>query len=229
MKILILIPAYNAGRWLNQLIERMPPDVDRSDILIVDDGSTDDTLPIAQRCGVSVTSHGRNLGKGAALKTGFDAGISRGYDLILTLDADLQHPPEWIPLLARPILAGEADLVIGARSRQETSMSSVRRFSNALTSALISWRVGQKIPDSQSGFRAIRSGILKEIQLTTSRYETETELLIKAADRGFRIGHVPIPTIYAGETSSIRHVVDTCRFIRLFIKLLFERSTKKAG
>ncbi len=229
MKTLILIPAYNAGRWLNQLIERMPPDVDRTDILIVDDGSTDDTLPIAQRCGVSVTSHGRNLGKGAALKTGFDIGRSRGYDTIVTLDADLQHPPELIPSLVHAIKLGKADLIIGARHRHGTTMSIARRISNALTSALVSWRVGQKIPDSQSGFRAIRSGILKEIQLTTSRYETETELLIKAADRGFRIGHVPIPTIYAGETSSIRHVVDTCRFIRLFIKLLFERSTKKAG
>jgi glycosyltransferase involved in cell wall biosynthesis len=203
--------------------------VNRSDILIVDDGSTDDTLPIAQRCGVSVASHGRNLGKGAALKTGFDIGRSQSYDTIVTLDADLQHPPELIPSLVHPIKDGKADLVIGARHRHGTTMSIARRISNALTSALVTWRVGQKIPDSQSGFRAIRSEILKAIPLTTSRYETETELLIKAADQGFRIGHVSIPTIYAGEASGIRHIVDTCRFIRLFFRLLFHRSIKKAG
>lgn len=229
MKTLILIPAFNAGPWLSRLIETIPPDFDRTDILVVDDGSTDATLHTAQQHGVSTISHGHNLGKGAALKTGFTAGLSKGYDIIVTLDADLQHPPEHIPSLLQPIKKNEADLMIGARNRQGTSMSLARRLSNTLTSKLISWRVGQKIPDSQSGFRAIRSEILKEIQLTTSRYETETELLIKVADSGFRIGHVPIPTIYAGEASGIRHFVDTYRFIRIFIRLLFDRSKKKAG
>jgi len=140
--------------------------------------------------------------------------------VVVTLDADMQHPPSLVPSLIQPIREGLADFVIGSRERSKSSMSWARRTSNFLTSFMVSRRIRKMIPDSQSGFRAIRMHFLRDMELTTSRYETETEILIKAADAGARFAFVPIPTIYAGETSSIRHVRDTLRFIRLFLRML---------
>ncbi len=227
MNLLIAVPAYNAGRPLPELIRRIRDAMNgrpwRFTLLVVDDGSTDTTRIEAERAGVAVLVHPVNRGKGEALKSAFQYARDHAYDLIATVDADLQHDPAALPGMLEELLEGKWDLVIGSRTFDRSSMSFDRFLSNTITSALVSRCARQEIPDSQSGYRVMRVAMLRALNLRASRYELESELLIKAGRAGFRIGHCPVETIYAGEASHIRHLTDTLRFIRMFVRSLFGR------
>ncbi|NUM81195.1 glycosyltransferase family 2 protein [bacterium] len=219
MKLLVLIPAYNAEKTIVRLVENIRIALDKNidyAILIVDDGSDDATSNLAKDLKVEWVRHEKNLGKGAALKTGFQYMLDHGFDLVATIDADLQHDPAILPGMIDSMLQDSFDFVIGTRERN-SKMSWHRRLSNSITSWLISLRTAMDIPDSQSGYRVIRNEIIKKISLRTSRYETESELILKAARLRCRFGFYPIATIYAGEKSYIRHLSDTWRFIKMFI------------
>lgn len=219
MKLLVLIPAYNAEKTIVRLVESIRIALDKNidyAILIVDDGSDDATSNLAKDLKVEWVRHEKNLGKGAALKTGFQYMLDHGFDLVATIDADLQHDPAILPGMIDSMLQDSFDFVIGTRERN-SKMSWHRRLSNSITSWLISLRTAMDIPDSQSGYRVIRNEIIKKISLRTSRYETESELILKAARLRCRFGFYPIATIYAGEKSYIRHLSDTWRFIKMFI------------
>ena len=221
MRIVALIPAYNAARRLPEVITGVAEHISRSDIVVVDDGSSDDTLRIAESCETVVLKHARNRGKGAALKTGFGFALTEGYDAVLTLDADGQHDPRCIPAFIQAQRQTQADIVVGSRMHDISTMPLHRRCSNTLTSLIISIRVGCRIPDSQSGFRWIRSSVLRAIPLKDDGYHLESELLIKARKKGARIVAVPIETIYRDEKSSIKPFRDTLRFVVLIIRSLF--------
>ena len=134
---------------------------------------------------------------------------------MITIDGDGQHPPESIPDFVARLEETGADLIVGSRTRRHTDMPLHRRASNKITTWLASRWAGTKLPDSQSGFRLVTRPVLERVKLETTRYETETELLIKAARAGFRIEGVPIPTIYDDETSHIDAWNDTLRFLKL--------------
>ncbi len=184
-----------------------------SSILVIDDGSSDDTGRIAADYGVRVIRHKKNLGKGAALRSGF--GERSGHRYILTIDGDGQHQPEESLLFYTKI--GKYDLVIGYRFDRR-GMPWDRILSNRLTSLILSLLTNQQIFDSQCGFRLIRSDALNGVRLRTNRFETESELIIKLAQKGKRIGWVPITTIYRREKSKINHLLDTLRFILLILR-----------
>ena len=208
-RILTIIPAYQAASTLARVAAACP-----APVLVVDDGSTDDTAAVCE-----LISHAINRGKGAALRTGFAHAIGAGFDGVVTLDADGQHDPSQIPLFHDAAALREYDLIVGRRPRQ--GMPAKRRASNALTSLILSWRTGHIIEDSQCGFRFIRAEIVRAVELSTSEFQCESELLIRAARAGFRIGSVPIRTIYGGERSHIHDVRDTWNFVRLVTKSLF--------
>lgn len=226
MKTLICIPAFNAAPYLPRLIAQLKDLSLPCECLVIDDGSTDQTSDVCRNHAIPVMAHEINRGKGAALQTGIRHALKTNMDVLVTLDADLQHPVHRIPALLEPIQKNVADFVIGARTRSHSGMSWARRFSNATTSRLVSWRIGRPISDSQSGFRAIRTEFLKNLDLRTSRYETETEILIHCADHGTRFAEIDIPTIYGDAHSSIRHIADTFRFIRLYIRLLGKQKSR---
>jgi len=215
MRLAALIPAYNAAASLPGVLFGLRRYAAPEDVVVVDDGSSDGTWEVGERAGVHVLRHPANRGKGAALKTGFSWMLDRGYEAVITLDADGQHDPEFVPDFVRRWKETGADLIIGSRMADRRGMPVERVCSNTLTSWVISRRAGQRIEDSQSGYRLIAAEVLRRISLETDGYEMESELLIKAARLGFRIVSVPIRTVYADEESFIHPLRDTGRFIAL--------------
>ncbi len=217
----ILIPAYNAEGTLGPVLAKVRPL--EIDTVVVDDGSADKTGAVAEMHGASVLRHPFNLGKGSALQTGFRWVRQKGYEIIVTLDADGQHDPSVIPSLLDIFHRIKPDILIASRTGEFGGMTFLRRFWNRLGAKAVSRRCHSDITDSQSGFRLIRVGILNQVDLLTSGFETELELLIKACKKGFGVLSVPTPAqrIDGTESSHFRPVVDTWRVCKLFLRSLF--------
>jgi glycosyltransferase involved in cell wall biosynthesis len=217
----VVVPAYNAAAHVTEVLVEIQRIVPALRIIVVDDGSTDDTFRTASSTGVQVIQHPVNIGKGAALSTGFKRAVHMGMTYVVTLDADGQHNPQEIPNFARRIAETGADIVVGNRLGALGKMPWLRRATNWLTSKVVSALAGQRIPDSQNGYRMISANVIQSVDLEMARYEAESEILIKAGRKGFRIESVPVETIYGEEVSAIHPVVDTARFFRLVYKALF--------
>jgi glycosyltransferase involved in cell wall biosynthesis len=210
MKILALIPAYNEEERIGKVVKKT---LKYCDVIVIDDGSMDDTGKRAEEKGAFVIKHEKNRGKGDALITGFNYALKNNYDIIITLDADGQHDPSEIPNFLKKI--DKYDIIIGARNFKE--MPFPRRISNTITTFLLSLRTHQKIGDSQSGYRLIKTDALRGLDFKTERFILESELLVRAK---CRIGNVRIKTIYAGEKSHINNLRDTIKFIKFLIQSL---------
>jgi glycosyltransferase involved in cell wall biosynthesis len=221
--VLALLPAHNEQATVKSVLERVLLHVDRA--LVVDDGSDDATgREAASLRGVEVLRIPRT-GKGGALRAGFLRAVEGGYDWVLTLDSDGQHDPDEIPTFLGAVQRGDPAMVVGSRRGDLVSMPWLRRVTNVFMSWLVSRFASQRIPDSQNGYRLIATRVLREVTLTTSHFETESELLVAASRRGFRIGSVPVRTIYrTGGHSHIRKVPDTWRFLKLCASLSREGS-----
>ncbi len=228
MKICVLVPAYNEARTIGQVISAVR-EMTKS-VIVIDDGSRDATAQLAQDAGAIVIKHQVNKGKGAALQTGFKYVLDNGYDAVITMDSDGQHDANDIPAFLEAFNkklffpsrfhGNYPGIIIGTRMNDISKMPTVRKFTNKLTSFVGSMLARQKLSDSQSGFRLISSDVLKTVQLETSGFEMESELLIKASKAGFRIVSVPIKTIYGREISKINPKKDTYRFLRLLFRSL---------
>jgi glycosyltransferase involved in cell wall biosynthesis len=187
------------------------------DILLVDDGSTDDSSLTVAPLGCHIIRHPENRGKGAALWTGIQWGLHHDKQWFLLMDADGQHPAESIPLFLDAVQNSDDTFITGNRLGDMSDMPYHRRLSNRLTSWVVSKKIGHRIPDSQCGFRLIHQSCLEGFEPKTCHYETETEILLHAANRGARFRSVIIPTIYQGQQSGIHNLRDTFRFIRLIL------------
>jgi glycosyltransferase involved in cell wall biosynthesis len=217
-RVAALVPAYQAAAHLGEVIERIARAVPGLPVLVLDDGSRDATAEVGRMFGARVHSFAGNRGKGYALLAGFE--LLNEYDGVVTLDADGQHPPECIPDFIAAFDAG-ADLVLGARSRTP-DMPASRRFANALSSGWATVMAGQRISDSQSGYRLYGRRLLARTPITPGRYEVETEVAVRAARLGFRLGEVEIPTIYGTEKSQIHALRDVPRIGGTLLRLSFE-------
>jgi len=210
-----VIPFYNEKNTLSKLVEETGNYVQF--IFAVNDGSTDSDYQEERKYSkVRFIDLGKNFGKGKALSEGFEAAISEGFKIIITIDADLQHDPEFIPKLIEGL--NEYDVVVGNRLKNLTGMPLQRRLSNKLTSFFLSNKTGQQIIDSQCGFRAYSAQVLKEIQTVYYGFEAESEILIEAARKGFKIGFVDVPTIYGAGKSKMRPVQAIIGFIKVILK-----------
>lgn len=221
MKGLALIPAFNEAERVRTVLDGVMAHFPPKDVLVVDDGSTDGTAAIAEAAGVKLMRLERNMGKGFALRQGFSLAIREGYDFVIVLDADGQHPPDCIPYFAKA--AERADIIIGSR-RPFRGMPRANYLSNRITTLAISLMTRTRIADSQCGFRLVKTTVLRSVSLRTSRYQTESELLVKALWKGFRLAHVPVEVIYRGERSHIRGWLDVPRAILLALWLMILRS-----
>ena len=208
---LILIPSYNAARTLGELISRLQASTPLP-ILVIDDGSTDETSAIALSSGVMCITVPTNQGKGAALKIGFEYAIRMGYCAVITIDADLQHLPEEIP---RFVARNDGHtILIGTRQITLSAVPFGRWVSNNWTSIIVSVFSTRRVRDSQSGFRLIPADVLKSVTLWSTRYDMESELLFKAGALGYAVGEVPVSTVYGDEKSAIAPIRDAARFMR---------------
>jgi glycosyltransferase involved in cell wall biosynthesis len=218
---LVLIPAYNASLTILKLIEKISKFIDKNDIIVVDDGSKDDTYAIAQKTGAVVLSHKENKGKGEALKTGFKYALEKNYGACFTIDADLQHDPSSIPDFIQKANKNFNGILIGTRDINLKIMPFARWLTNNLTSMILSILSGQTIRDSQSGYRLISTQVLKKVKLKAKKYDLESEILVKAGRMGFKIDAIPIGTIYHGGKSFINPFIDTGRFIKLMWRTIW--------
>lgn len=218
LKVCVLIPTFNESKTIGKLIR----DIKKIglDIFVIDDGSQDDTFQIATYSGAIVISNAKNLGKGMSLRRGLDYIKELNYQAVIIMDGDGQHTSDDIPQFIKAAKDPEVSIIIGNRMSAAKGMPFLRWFTNKFMSWVISLFCRVKIPDSQCGFRIIKIEVLKDIKLRTSKYEIESELLIKAAKRGFKIKSIPIKTIYQGQSSQINPILDTLRFIRFILKEL---------
>lgn len=217
----VVIPAFNAERFIADVVKRVSEIVPKSRIIVVDDGSLDETAAVARSAGAVVLAHEANQGKGMALHTGILEAARMGMEFAITLDADGQHnPAEITDFIQRQIRTG-ADIVVGDRMSDRKDMPGIRIFANTATSWFLTLRTGTRIPDSQNGYRMIRTSLYKTLKLKAKRYDAESEVLIRAAKAGAKIESVPTETIYGTEVSSVNPFIDTLRFLRMAIKSIF--------
>ena len=209
--ILTLIPAYQEG-------PRIGPVVDAAraylPVVVVDDGSTDNTAARAEAAGATVLRQVPNAGKGAALRAGYRHALASGAEAVVTLDADGQHDPAEIPAFLAAFEASRPELVIGRRDF--ASMPPVRRLSNTLGGWVFSAAVGRSIPDNQSGYRLIGRRLMTALlDSRETGFEFEVEMIARCIALGLPMTDVPIATIYAGEPSHIRPWRHFTEFLRV--------------
>ena len=209
LRVAATIPAYQAAPSVGAVVRGARAIL--PEVLVLNDGSTDDTAEEALRAGARVLSFPQNRGKGAALRAAFADLFGRGFDGVITLDADGQHLPEEIPKLLAA--APQADLVLGVRDHLFAEMGPLRRASNRLSSKAISFAAGQALADIQTGFRFYSKRLVETVGFPESRFEAESAVVVRAARQGFRIVSVPVHLGFADGrmTSHYRPLLDSLR------------------
>ena len=224
LKTAAIIPAYREEQHISDVVRRTRGQLDH--VLVVDDGSSDNTARCAREAGAEVIVHSQNRGKGEAIKTGlahwFTAanpssdGLDRHITWTILLDSDGQHLPEEIDrFLSAAASATRPSFFIGTRMNNLVGMPFIRRVVNHFMSSQISRLCRQKIPDTQCGFRLVDRQLVPELLRGGHRFEYETEVLITASCKNYRIESVPITTVYSDEVSKIHPLRDAFRFFKL--------------
>jgi glycosyltransferase involved in cell wall biosynthesis len=210
-----VIPAYREEKHIGDVVLRTRRQLDH--VLVVDDGSDDQTARRAREAGAEVIVHSENLGKGEAIKTGLRHWLNRQFNRVIILDSDGQHLPEEIDrfIAAAATAAEPTFFFVGNRMSNPTGMPFIRRVVNHYMSWQISDLCGQRIPDTQCGFRMLDRQLIPELLGGGQRFDYETEMLIIASRKGYRIESVPITTIYSDEISKISPARDAISFFKL--------------
>ncbi len=217
MRVCILIPVHNEGKQIGPLVSAVR--VRGLDVVVIDDGSTDGSGKIAQDNGAVVITNAVKQGKGASLQRGFHYARGQGYTGVITMDGDGQHAVEDLDAFLDAVRKDEnVGLVCGTRMGNSRGMPVVRYLTNRFMSSVISGICQQKVPDTQCGYRYLSSALLDAINLSSSDFEIETEVLVQSSRSGFKIVSVPVKTIYRNEKSKINPLADTLRFFAYLIR-----------
>lgn len=219
MKSIVIIPALNEEAAIGDIIEKSLKYVD--DVLVIDDGSTDNTFKIASQLGARVIKHDTNLGKGVSLRDAF--GEVSGYDIVVTIDGDGQHNPDEIPSLINPIRDGSADLVNGSRYLDgfDDETPAYRRVGQRVLDIATNITSGTNVTDSQSGFRAFNGKTISCYRFRDTGFGIESEMLADAAEHNLKILEVPITVRYDVENSSTKGPVT--HGVGVLIKIVIDK------
>lgn len=222
MKICGVIPAFNNESTIETVVKQTKRHIEH--VIVVDDGSSDKTAEIAEDAGAHVIRVPTNKGKGNALRASFKYALDHKYDAIITLDADLQHDPSEIPKFLEHYRVFHSKIIIGNRLGHKEKVPRVRYVPNRIGTFLYSLLIGQPVEDSQCGFRLYDREIMQTIHILNDGFEAEADVLLRAGKRGYKIGFVPIKTIYfmdGKHRSYYRPVKDTFRISINYLKNLF--------
>jgi glycosyltransferase involved in cell wall biosynthesis len=207
--IVAVIPAFDCGATIGEVVAGARRFL--AEVIVVSDGSRDETVERARAAGARVDVLAENRGKGFALRRGIELALEGGPQALVLLDGDGQHDPADIPALLAAWDGGGADLVVGARLQNAAGIPTARYWTNYIGTRILTWMSELELEDSQSGYRLLSSGLARRIRLRSDGYAIETEMLIKAGKAGARVAHVPVRTIYNDEESHFRPLVDTLR------------------
>ncbi len=217
MRFITIIPAYNEEEAIKSVVGRA---LKYGDVLVIDDGSGDNTYNLAKNAGAKIIKHEKNMGKGAAIKSGLKEALNNDYDILILLDGDGQHNPNCIPSFISNIDSSE--LIIGSRFKNGNpgNMPVWRKLSNKITTNLIKFVTGYKLTDSQSGFRAmspVAAGLFLDIKYDD--YVYESEMLYKAAKHEIKVSEVSIPCTHGNEKSYVTKI-HALKYMLFIIGLL---------
>lgn len=204
-----VIPAFNEGDSIATVVEGLRGCVAK--VIVVDDGSTDETAARARAAGADVVVHRGNLGKGQAVRTGLARVLTEDFTHVLLLDGDMQHLPHEASRLLEAAGRTGADAVLGERQFSRGDMPASRYRTNTIGSWALSSFIGVPVRDTQCGFRVFKVDALRGLPLKAVSYDIETEMLIKVRRRGGRVASVPVSAVYAGHRSKLRPIRDTTR------------------
>ena len=194
--LIVIIPAHNEDRFIGSVV--LKARCHAADVVVVDDGSRDATAEVAQAAGARVVRHERNLGKSAALNTGLALVSGPSPRAVVFLDADGQHHTDDIPRLVAPVLAGEADMVVGSRFMgQRNATPRWRQAGQVALTAFTNALSGTTLADSQSGFRAFSPRALQQLCFGQSNFTAESEMQFLAQEHGWKVLEVPVGMTYA--------------------------------
>jgi len=224
MKIVAVIPAYNEAATIREVAEGTLRFL--TDVIVVNDGSTDATAAALEGLAVTVVTNPSNLGKGASLWRGFALALAEGADAVITLDGDAQHRPEDIPRLVAAAGEQPGRIIIGARLWEKEKVPPLRYLGNRFANFWVAWAAGFPVADSQSGFRLYPAAVLRNLKVNPAlRFAFESEILIEAGRAGVRTSAVPINAIYPpnARASHYRSAVDTARIVRMIAWKLVTR------
>ncbi|OGF99944.1 hypothetical protein A2Y99_03960 [Candidatus Gottesmanbacteria bacterium RBG_13_37_7] len=225
MRILIGIPAYNESKMIGQVISRLPKNITgfgKADILVVDDGSSDNTGEIAREKGATVLTHLINRGLGGALKTIFQYARTNGYDVLVTFDADGQHDAKDIGKLVKLLTDKSCDFIVGTRWSKGLTKPYTRYYINMLANIFTYVFFNIKTTDSQSGFRAFGKKAIQSVSISTDGMEVSSEFFREAKRCRFKFAEVPIKAVYSvyskGKGQSLSDAPEV--FMQLLLRLL---------
>jgi glycosyltransferase involved in cell wall biosynthesis len=207
-KVIIIMPAYNTGHILETTFNDIPK-AGISELILVDDGSSDDTVAVARRLGITVVSHEQNGGYGAAQKTGYREALKKGADIVVMVHSDHQYDPTLTPKFIEPIAAGRADMVTGSRMLEggalEGGMPLWKYIPNRFLTGLENLSFGTSLTDYHNGFRSYSRAVLEAVPFEqfSNKFDFDTDIILQAAMRKFRIAEVAHQTRYRDENSQM--------------------------
>jgi len=215
MRVCAIIPTYNNSATLSAVVADVLAVL--PDIFVVNDGSTDDTAQILQSFGerISVVTYPKNRGKGYALRRGFEAARSKGFDAAVTLDSDGQHLASDIPVLLDAYAHNEGGIVVGSRKFDNPNMPSKNSFANRFSNFWFTVQTARRLPDTQTGFRVYPLKKIGRHNPLNNRYEAELELLVRCVWKDVDIINCPINVYYPPREERVSHFRPTADFVRI--------------